>query len=83
MFASVQSATGLLMDIERNTGSGRIQHIENRRIVDLVYGHLRLQEWEQDHLHVCEVCQGVVYVLVDQQARPEAGKEGKLAGGAA
>ena len=39
-------------------------HIENRRLFDVAAGRLKLEEWEQDHLHECEVCQGVLNVFV-------------------
>lgn len=71
------------MEIQRNNIPVRVQHIENRRIVDLICGHLRFQEWEHDHLHACEVCQGVLYVLVSQQTRPRTGRDKKGAGEAA
>ena len=41
-------------------------HIENRRLFDSAFGRLKLERWEQDHLHECEVCQGVLYVFVNQ-----------------
>jgi len=41
-------------------------HIENRRLFDSAFGRLKLDKWEQDHLHECEVCQGVLYVFVTQ-----------------
>jgi hypothetical protein len=43
-----------------------IMHIENRRLFNMVCGRLILEEWEQNHLHECEVCQGVLHVLVNQ-----------------
>ena len=41
-------------------------HIENRRLFDMARGKLKLEEWEEEHLHQCEVCQGVLYVFVSQ-----------------
>ena len=41
-------------------------HIENRRLFDLALGRLKLEQWEQDHLHGCKVCQGVLYVFIHQ-----------------
>ena len=38
-------------------------HIENRRLFDVAFGRLKLEQGEQYHLHVCKVCQGVVYVF--------------------
>jgi hypothetical protein len=41
-------------------------HIENRRLFEAAAGTLKLEEWEREHLHQCEVCQGVFYVFVNQ-----------------
>ena len=41
-------------------------HIENRRLFDLAFGRRKLEDWEQNHLHICKVCQGVLYVFVHQ-----------------
>jgi hypothetical protein len=41
-------------------------HIENRKLLEAAAGTLALEEWERDHLHTCEVCQGVFYVFVKQ-----------------
>jgi hypothetical protein len=41
-------------------------HIENRRLFNLAAGRLRLEGREQEHLHDCRVCQGVLHVLVHQ-----------------
>ena len=41
-------------------------HVENRRLFNLAVGRLRPEEWEQNHLHKCRMCQGVVYILVLQ-----------------
>ena len=41
-------------------------HIENRRLFDLVFGRLKLEQWEQNHLHGCKVCQGMLYVFIQQ-----------------
>jgi hypothetical protein len=48
----------------------------------LVSGRLKFNEWEQDHLHACEVCQGVLYVLVNKQVGAT-GKNGRPSGEAA
>ena len=71
------------MENERNTSPVKGQHIENRRLLNLVSGQLKFHEWEQDHLHLCEVCQGVLYVLVNKQIVVTTGKGGKLTGEAA
>ena len=84
VFANVQtSRQACAMEIERNTSPVRGQHIENLRLLKLVSGQLRFQEWEQDHLHTCEVCQGVLYVLVDKHVQVPAGKDGSPPGEAA
>ena len=84
VFANVQtSRQACAMGIERNTSPVRGQHIENLRLLKLVSGQLRFQEWEQDHLHTCEVCQGVLYVLVDKHVQVPAGKDGSPPGEAA
>jgi hypothetical protein len=41
-------------------------HVENRRLFAVAAGRLKLEEWEQLHLHVCEVCQSVLYVFMNQ-----------------
>ena len=71
------------MENERTTPPVRGRHIENLRLLNLVSGQLKFHEWEQDHLHVCEVCQGVLYVLVTRQAGGTTGKDGKPTGEAA
>jgi hypothetical protein len=44
----------------------RLPCIENRRLLEAAAGTLILEEDERDHLHTCEVCQGVFYVFVNQ-----------------
>ena len=41
-------------------------HVENRRLFDFVSGQLKLEEWENNHLHECRVCQGIVHVFTNQ-----------------
>ena len=41
-------------------------HIKNRRLFDLQDGTLQLEKWERQHLHVCQVCQDVLYVFMTQ-----------------
>ena len=45
-------------------------HIENRRLSDLAFGRIRLQDWEQHHLHGCSICQSVLYVFVHRSNAP-------------
>ena len=54
-------------------------HIENRHLFDLALGRLKLEEWEQNHLHRCNVCQGVLYVFVHQPASTVPGRAEKPA----
>jgi hypothetical protein len=41
-------------------------HIKNRCLFDLASGRLKLERWEEDHLHGCHACQAVLYVFVSQ-----------------
>ena len=41
-------------------------HIENRHLLHVAFGRLKLAEWEQNHLHGCKVCQGLLYVFIHQ-----------------
>ena len=41
-------------------------HIENRQLFNVASGQLKLEAWEQEHLHGCKVCQGVLNVLLKQ-----------------
>ena len=41
-------------------------HIDNRRLFNVAAGTVNLEAWERDHLHVCNVCQGVLYVFIRQ-----------------
>jgi hypothetical protein len=41
-------------------------HIENRRLFNVAAGDARLSEWEKQHLHECQVCNGVLYVFARQ-----------------
>jgi hypothetical protein len=39
-------------------------HVENRRLFEAAAGRLKLEESEIDHLHACQVCQGVFNILI-------------------
>jgi hypothetical protein len=57
-------------------------HIENRRLFNVASGGLKLNEWEQVHLHRCRVCKGVLYVFVNQPiiaSKPNQPKPGEAA----
>ena len=41
-------------------------HIANRRLFDFAAGKLRLEPLEEDHLHRCTICAGVLSVLLNQ-----------------
>jgi hypothetical protein len=48
-------------------------HIENRRLFLAAGGTIQLEDWERQHLHHCEVCQGVFYVFINQPIAPDSG----------
>ena len=50
-----------------------VVHIENSRLFDMARGKLKLEKWEEEHLHECEVCQGVLYVFVSEVPTASAG----------
>jgi hypothetical protein len=41
--------------------------VENRRLLNAAAGMIHLDDWERQHIHRCEVCQGVFYVFVSHQ----------------
>jgi hypothetical protein len=43
-----------------------LNHVENRRLLAAAAGNHTLDEWERQHVHSCEVCQGVFYVFIRQ-----------------
>ena len=45
-------------------------HVQNRHLFEAAAGRLKLKEWEQQHVHACEVCQGVFYVFISQPLNP-------------
>jgi hypothetical protein len=59
--AKFQSAETQRADFTRLT-----THIENRHLFDLASGRIKLEEWEEQHIHDCKLCQGVLYVLLNQ-----------------
>ena len=42
------------------------EHIENRRLFNVAAGKLGLETLEQEHLHRCNLCQGVLHVFMQQ-----------------
>jgi hypothetical protein len=46
-----------------------LNHIEYRRLRDLAGGRIKAEEWEQDHLHECRVCEGIL-VYLNQTTQP-------------
>ena len=41
-------------------------HIGNSRLKEVASGRARFEEFEEEHLHTCEVCQSVLYVLLGE-----------------
>ena len=49
------------------TASGQHKtHIKNRRLFGAAAGTHRLETWERQHLHRCEVCQRILTILLNQ-----------------
>ena len=44
----------------------RTGHIQNRRLFNFAAGAIVLADWERTHLHECNVCQEMAYVLTCQ-----------------
>jgi hypothetical protein len=62
----------------RKPGQSQIEtHIENRRLFDMAAGRLRLEVWEQKHLHECEICQSVLCVFLNQPVSTPIGDSSK------
>ena len=43
-------------------------HVENRRLLDMAEGRLRLDDWEHQHVGECNMCQSVLHVFVNHPA---------------
>ena len=58
---------------ESATNPTQVRHVENRRLFNAASGRVRLEEWEYAHLRGCDVCGGVLCVIVSQttNASPE------------
>jgi hypothetical protein len=69
-------------ELEKNKRLPRV-HIENRRLYNMAVGQFKFQEWEQDHLRDCDVCQGVLWVLLNQPIGTTTGNDEKPAHDAA
>jgi hypothetical protein len=65
---------------ESESSFATLLHIENGRLFNLALGRLKLEEWEQQHLHGCKVCQGVLYVFVQQPKSPATENPPKASG---
>jgi hypothetical protein len=50
----------------RGTMQPKKAHIDNHSLFNLASGRFSLPDWEHDHLHACEICQGVLYILLNQ-----------------
>jgi hypothetical protein len=79
---STQPQESKAIGVERNTRLPRA-HVANRRLFNMASGQVRFQEWEEDHLRECDVCQGVLWVLLNQPITVTAGKYEKPAHDAA
>jgi len=53
-------------EVKTQAPAGSKQHIRNRRLFNFAAGSTVLAEWERQHLHECEVCQEMAYVLIRQ-----------------
>ena|SRR5438552_2683586 len=51
---------------ESATNPSQVRHVENRRLFNAAAGRARLEEWEYAHLRGCDVCGGVLCVIVNQ-----------------
>ncbi len=52
------------------TNPWQVRHVENRRLFNAASGRIRLEEWEYAHLRGCDVCGGVLCVIVSQATSP-------------
>ncbi|HLH32128.1 MAG TPA: hypothetical protein VKY31_13070 [Terriglobia bacterium] len=43
-----------------------VSHIGNSRLKEVASGRARFQEFEEQHLHACEVCQSVLYAFLNE-----------------
>jgi hypothetical protein len=53
---------------DRNKSDAEL-HIENHRLFNLAGGAQRFEAWEREHLHGCNLCQGVLYLFIRQPIR--------------
>ena len=51
---------------ESATNPTQVRHVENRRLFNAASGRVRLEDWEYAHLRGCDVCGGVLCVIVSQ-----------------
>ena len=49
-----------------DASGGRAHHIRNRRLFNFAAGTVALADRERAHLHECNVCQEMAYVLMRQ-----------------
>ena len=50
------------------TSGSSTRHIQNRRLYNFAAGAIALGKYERAHLHECNVCQEMAYVLLRQSA---------------
>jgi hypothetical protein len=53
-------------EVKTQVSASSKHHIRNRRLFNFAAGSTVLAEWERQHLHECEVCQEMAYVLIRQ-----------------
>jgi hypothetical protein len=71
------------MESQGTTTLPKKAHIENRNLFNLASGGFSLRDWEQDHIQACEICQGVLYILLNQLAEATSGSNTRPADDAA
>lgn len=52
--------------LKMNASADRDHHIQARHLAEFVAGAIKLTGWEQEHLHVCSVCQTSAYALITE-----------------
>ena len=53
-------------EVKTQVSASSKHHVRNRRLFNFAAGTTILAEWERQHLHECEVCQEMAYVLIRQ-----------------
>jgi hypothetical protein len=63
LMAKLELANG---GVKTEESAGSTLHIKNRRLFNFAMGVSKLTDWERKHIHQCEVCQEMAYVLMRQ-----------------